>query len=127
MLRNAWLIPLIPAVSFWLILFFGKRLPKGGSEIGVTALAIAFALSCVCVVQWIGRPTDVKPEPAAAHATADAEHGGAEAEPAEKDVHVEESGVTTGEEGEEHAEHAVRAHAARRLLRLRHPRRRGRG
>ena len=108
MLRNAWLIPLIPAVSFWLILFFGKRLPKGGSEIGVTALAIAFALSCVCVVQWIGRPTDVKPEPAA-HATAETEHGGAEAEPAEKDVHVEESGVTTGEEGEEHAEHAVRA------------------
>ena len=42
-LRNAWLIPAIPVLSFWLILFFGKKLPRKGSEIGIAALAIAFA------------------------------------------------------------------------------------
>ena len=29
-LENAWLVPLIPAVSFVLILLFGKRMPKQG-------------------------------------------------------------------------------------------------
>ncbi|MEA3019144.1 MAG: hypothetical protein QOI47_668, partial [Actinomycetota bacterium] len=38
MLTYAWVIPAITFSSFWLILFFGKRLPKGGSEIGVLAL-----------------------------------------------------------------------------------------
>ena len=44
-LQNVWLIPLIPAMSFIGILFFGKRLPRGGSELGIAALAIAFLLS----------------------------------------------------------------------------------
>jgi NADH-quinone oxidoreductase subunit L len=57
MLRNAWLIPLIPAVSFFVILFFGKRLPKKGSEIGIGALSIAFVLAVITAVQWIGRET----------------------------------------------------------------------
>ena len=39
MLTHAWLIPAVPALSFLLILFFGKRLPRGGSEIGIAALA----------------------------------------------------------------------------------------
>ena len=30
-LEHAWLIPLLPAVAFFLIIFFGKRLPR---EIG---------------------------------------------------------------------------------------------
>ncbi len=54
MLRNAWLIPLIPAISFVLILAFGKRMPRKGSEIGVLALAAAFALSVITAIQWIG-------------------------------------------------------------------------
>ena len=44
MLTHAWLIPAIPALSFVLILFFGKKLPRGGSEIGIAAVAIAFVL-----------------------------------------------------------------------------------
>ena len=36
MLSYAWIIPVIPVVSFLLILFFGKKMPKGGSEIGIT-------------------------------------------------------------------------------------------
>jgi NADH-quinone oxidoreductase subunit L len=57
MLRNAWLIPLIPALSFFVILFFGKRLPRKGSEIGIGALGIAFVLALICAGQWIGKET----------------------------------------------------------------------
>ena len=55
MLNNGWIIPAIPAVSFLLILFFGKHCPKKGSEIGITALVASFVLSCVAVYQWIDR------------------------------------------------------------------------
>jgi NADH-quinone oxidoreductase subunit L len=55
MLRNAWLIPFIPAVSFFVILFFGKRLPKKGSEVGILALAAAFVLSLAAAAEWIGK------------------------------------------------------------------------
>ena len=55
MMRNAWLIPLIPAVSFFLILFFGKKLPRKGSEIGVAALLASFALALGTAAQWLGQ------------------------------------------------------------------------
>ena len=58
MLDHAWLIPIIPAVSFALILFFGKRMPRKGSEIGITAVGASFVLSCVTAVQWIQRVND---------------------------------------------------------------------
>ncbi len=45
MLENVWIIPALTFVSFWLILFFGKRLPKGGSEIGILFVGAALALS----------------------------------------------------------------------------------
>jgi NADH-quinone oxidoreductase subunit L len=60
MLRNAWLIPFIPVLSFFLILFFGKRLPQRGAEIGVLALAICFGLSLVTAGQWISREKTVE-------------------------------------------------------------------
>jgi NADH-quinone oxidoreductase subunit L len=96
-LENAWVVPALPFVSFWIILFFGKKLPKKGSEIGIAALGLAFAFSSVAAVQWIQQPTDVKPDRVEAQAHAgDAVHAGGE-------------GVTTGAAGEEHAEEAVRA------------------
>ncbi|MGH9014256.1 MAG: NADH-quinone oxidoreductase subunit L [Acidimicrobiia bacterium] len=55
MLRNAWLIPLLPALSFVAILLFGKRLPRKGAEIGVGAVGASFVLACVAAVQWIDR------------------------------------------------------------------------
>src|SRR3954463_9952432 len=55
-LENAWLIFLLPAISFWLILLFGKRLPRQGDFLGIGAVAIGFVLSCGAVVQWINRP-----------------------------------------------------------------------
>ena len=40
-----WLVPLLPFLSFAVILFFGKRFPDRGSGVGVAALLVAFALS----------------------------------------------------------------------------------
>jgi NADH-quinone oxidoreductase subunit L len=54
-LNNGWLIPAIPAVSFVLILFFGKHLPKKGTELGIAAVGASFILSCVAVYQWVDR------------------------------------------------------------------------
>ncbi len=58
MLDSAWIIPVIPVVSFLLILFFGKKMPRGGSEIGIVALGSTFVLSCVTAVQWFSRVED---------------------------------------------------------------------
>ena len=54
-MTHAWIIPAIPALSFLLILFFGKRLPRGGSEIGIAAVAICFVLALTVAAGWIGR------------------------------------------------------------------------
>ena len=54
-LENAWIIPAIPLASFLIILFFGKRMPKGGSRVGITALALAWVGAVGVLVQWIDR------------------------------------------------------------------------
>ena len=54
-LEQAWLIPLIPGVAFWLIILFGKRLPMKGSELGLLSMAASLVLSIGVVVQWIQR------------------------------------------------------------------------
>jgi NADH:ubiquinone oxidoreductase subunit 5 (subunit L)/multisubunit Na+/H+ antiporter MnhA subunit len=60
MLDYAWIIPAIPALSFVLILFFGKKMPRHGSEIGITAIAASFVLSCIAAVQWIQHVNDAE-------------------------------------------------------------------
>ena len=55
MLDHAWIIPAIPAASWWLILFVGRRLPRRGAEIGISAVVASFVLSCIAVIQWITR------------------------------------------------------------------------
>jgi NADH-quinone oxidoreductase subunit L len=52
-LHYAFLLPLLPAISFVLILFFGKRLPRKGSEIGIVAVGLSWVLACVAGVQWL--------------------------------------------------------------------------
>ncbi len=55
-LYNAWLIPAIPAASFAVILFFGKRLPhKAAHLIGVPAVGASFVLACASAIAWITR------------------------------------------------------------------------
>jgi NADH-quinone oxidoreductase subunit L len=51
--ENAWLIPLLPFLSFFVILLFGKRLPKKGSEVGIAAVGASFALSVLVGLEWI--------------------------------------------------------------------------
>ena len=54
-LENVWLIPAIPLTSFLIILFFGKRMPKGGSRVGIAALSAAWVLAVATLAQWIQR------------------------------------------------------------------------
>ena len=53
LLRNVWLIPLLPALSFIGILFFGKKMPRGGSELGIAAVGIAFVLALLTGIAWV--------------------------------------------------------------------------
>ncbi|KAA0232349.1 MAG: NAD(P)H-quinone oxidoreductase subunit 2, chloroplastic [Acidimicrobiales bacterium] len=82
MLDYVWIIPALPALSFVLILLFGKRLPKGGSEVGIALVGAAFVLSVIVGVQWIDRVESAD----------SAEHAGAEsAELEEQPVSTEET------------------------------------
>ena len=87
MLTHAWIIPLIPAVSFVLILAIGKKLPRGGSEIGGASVSICFVLALGVSSGWSGR---VNHPPAVEHGT---------------DTHevVDEHGAESGGSGD-HAE-----------------------
>jgi len=55
MLDHVWLFPVIPAVSFLIILFFGKRLPKKGAEVGIVSVGALFVMACVVAAQWIDK------------------------------------------------------------------------
>ena len=84
-LENAWIIPAIPAASFFLILFVGKRMPQKGSEIGIVAVGATFVLSCLAGLAWIDRvdnpsPTDADHAASVVMAAADeGAHAGTEA------------------------------------------------
>ncbi len=54
-LENAWLIPLIPAVAFFLIIGFGKRMPRGGSEIGIASMLASLVIAAGTAYQWVQR------------------------------------------------------------------------
>lgn len=49
----AWLIPAVPYLAFFLIIFFGKRLPAKGHEIGIGAVVISLILSIPAFSQTI--------------------------------------------------------------------------
>ena len=85
-LKNAWIFPAIPFVSFLLILFFGKRLPKKGAEIGIAALSAVFACALIAGVQWASHVDE-----------AGAEHGSEPAaETHEDSSHSEQSAARLG-------------------------------
>ena len=73
--ENAWLIPALPAASFLLILFFGKRLPFKGAEIGITAVGAAFVLAVLTTFTWIGDIEGAESESSGEHSEEGGERG----------------------------------------------------
>jgi len=73
-LENAWVIPIVPAVAFVLIIFFGKKMPMKGSEFGVASMLASLVLAVGAAWQWIQRVDGVSH---AAHSVAEegAKHG----------------------------------------------------
>ena len=61
-LDHAYLIPIIPGVAFFVIIFFGKRLPMKGSEVGVASMAASLVLAAGVAYQWIDRVNFFAPE-----------------------------------------------------------------
>ncbi|MBO65627.1 MAG: hypothetical protein CL509_05035, partial [Actinobacteria bacterium] len=64
MLENAFIIPLIPALSFAVILFLGKRYIGADRVhvIGIGALALVWLLSAIAAFQWTQRVEDPPPD-----------------------------------------------------------------
>ena len=54
-MANSWIIPVLPFLSFALIIFLGKRLPGKGAEVGILATALSLALSILVFFETIGR------------------------------------------------------------------------
>ncbi|WP_419930658.1 NADH-quinone oxidoreductase subunit L [Candidatus Poriferisodalis sp.] len=59
-LENAFLIPLIPAISFVVILLFGRSVigAERVQKVGITAIGIVWILSMIAAVSWITRVED---------------------------------------------------------------------
>ena len=57
-LENAWLVPLLPALSFVGILFFGKRMRYKGAELGIGAVAVSFVLAVCAGIAWLSHHDD---------------------------------------------------------------------
>ncbi|HJP65012.1 MAG TPA: NADH-quinone oxidoreductase subunit L [Actinomycetota bacterium] len=54
MIRYAWLVPSLPAVAFFLILFLGKRTPGRGAPIGIAAVGASFVMSIAILFHFVG-------------------------------------------------------------------------
>ncbi|MGQ0615683.1 MAG: NADH-quinone oxidoreductase subunit 5 family protein [Acidimicrobiia bacterium] len=70
-----WLMPALMGLSFFAILFVGKRLPNKGSEIGIACAGLCFLFSLIAGLGWIGRVNDAG-SGAEPHAAALDAHGG---------------------------------------------------
>ena len=54
MVRFSWIIVVLPLVSFFVILLFGKRMPRGGAEVGIVAVLASFVLSLLVASHFWG-------------------------------------------------------------------------
>ena len=68
-LEHAWLIPVIPAVAFAVIIFFGKRLPMKGAEVGIASIGASLVIAIGTTYQWIQRVDDAVAAGGGEHAT----------------------------------------------------------
>lgn len=53
-LENIWILPLMPAISFFAILFLGKKMRCRGSDPGVLATGLSVAFASAAAIQWFG-------------------------------------------------------------------------
>src|SRR4051794_33713051 len=67
-LDHAYLIAVIPAVAFTLIILFGKRMPMKGSEIGIGSMVASLVLAVGTAYQWIQRVDSVRGSGESEHA-----------------------------------------------------------
>jgi len=61
-LEHAWLVPVVPAIAFALIILIGKRMPMKGSELGVLSMFSSLVLSAGAGYQWIQRTNSATEE-----------------------------------------------------------------
>ena len=54
-MENAWLIALIPAVAFALIIAFGKKMPFKGAEFGLVSIGASLVIATGAGIQWVQR------------------------------------------------------------------------
>ena len=54
-LEHSWLIPVVPAVGFFLIILFGKKMPMKGSEFGIASMLTSLVVAAGTAYQWIQR------------------------------------------------------------------------
>src|SRR4051812_5413139 len=88
-LHYVWLMPALMAESFVAILFFGKRLPKKGSEIGIAAVGLCFVFSIFCAAAWFHHADEQRHAAAPPTSTTQVEGatGGGEGEAAAEGEH----------------------------------------
>jgi NADH-quinone oxidoreductase subunit L len=55
-----WLVPLLPFLAFFVILFFGRRLPGHGDRVGIAAVGVGLLLSLVAFVELAGGRTEIE-------------------------------------------------------------------
>ena len=54
-LEHSWLIPVVPAVGFFLIILFGKKMPMKGSEFGIASMLTSLVVAGGTAYEWIQR------------------------------------------------------------------------
>jgi NADH-quinone oxidoreductase subunit L len=54
-LEHSWLIPVVPAVAFFLIILFGKKMPMKGSEFGIASMLTSLVVAGGTAYEWIQR------------------------------------------------------------------------
>ena len=105
LLRNAWLIPLLPALSFLGILFFGKRMPRKGAELGIAAVGIAFVLAVLTGLAWLDHRDNYHGEETHLAVAAVEHHGEISHDEHHDDSHDEHAASGHSESGH-HATHS---------------------
>lgn len=56
-MENAWIIPLFPLLSFFLLLIVGKRMKASSAYVGILATLISFVLALIALVDRFQAPT----------------------------------------------------------------------